>query len=297
MSDTFNTELVAGSIKKHLNSTNGVSSGDLFKIPREKIHILEGYNVRELRSPSYQQRVRDIADSMVRNGWLVTEPISGYVARKDDADIFYLVKGHTRLAAYDLAVSEGAKLGPIPGIPQPRGTGMRELNNDLVISNSGSRLALIEIGTVCQRKLRTEGLSVQEVAADLGLKPKQVEDAVFLRTSPKGVQELVILEKVSATVALAALRKHGDGALAVLQAAIAKAENQGKNKATPKHFTPPSWNRRKVEKGLAAFRDLQRIDGCAEDEILPEDPTEALQFLITKAFPDVGKDFTLGDIK
>lgn len=284
MSDTFNTELVAGSIKRHLNSSNGVSSGDLFKIPRDKIHVLPGYNVREQRSPSYRQRIREIADSMVRNGWLVTEPISGFVAREGEEDIFYLVKGHTRLEAYDLAVSEGAKLGTIPAIPQPRGTDMRALNNDLVISNSGARLALIEVGTVCQRKLRNEGLTEAEVAADLGLTIKQVEDAVALRTSPKGVQELVILEKVSATTALAALRKHGSGALAVLQAGIAKAESQGKEKATPKHFAPPSWNRKVVEKSMTAFRDLQRQRGL---EPIPEDPTEALQFLLKKAYPDL----------
>lgn len=285
--DTFDIELVAGSIKKHLCSKNGVSSGDLFKMPRSKIHILDGYNVRETRSPSYHQRVREIADSMKRNGWLVTEPISGYVARIDGEDIFYLIKGHTRLTAYDLAVSEGAKLGEIPGIPQPRGTGMRELNNDLVISNSGTKLALIELGTVCQRKMRTEGLSVQQVADDLGLKPKQVEDAIFLRTSPKGVQELVIMEKVSATTALTALRKHGSKALEVLQSGIERAAGLGKDKATPKHFTAPSWNRRVVEKGLTSFRAAQRERGYSDDMILPEDPMAALQMLLGKVYPDL----------
>jgi len=285
--ENFAVELVPGSIKKHLSSKNGVASGDLFKIPRHMIKKLPGYNVRETRSPSYLQRVEEIAQSMTNNGWLVTEPISGFVAREGENEVFYLVKGHTRLDAFDLAVSRDVKLGDIPAIPQPRGTSMRDLNNDLVLSNSGTRLSLLELGTVCQRKLRNEGLSVAEVATDLGLKPKQVEDAVLLRTSPKGVQELLIMEKVSSTVALTALRKHGSEALKVLEAGLTRAESLGKTKATPKHFVAPSWNRRVVERGLTEFRAAQRERGYKDADLLPEDPLEALRLLLGKAYPDL----------
>lgn len=290
--ETFDTELVAGSIKQHLSSKNGVASGDLFKVPREKIHVLPGYNVREKASPSYKARVQELKQSMIHhNGWLVTEPMTGFVARVDGEDIFYITKGHTRLEAYDLAVAEGNKLRDIvPAIPVPRGTTMKDLNADLHISNSGTPLALIELGTVCQRMLIKDGLAVEEIAVELNVKRHQVEDAILLRTSPKGVQALVIEERVSATTALHALRKYGSGAYEFLMAGVQNATAAGKTKATAKHFSPPSWNRRAVESRLATFRDLQRMHGASENDVLPSDPQEALQFLMTKAYPAMSED-------
>ncbi|WP_087864699.1 hypothetical protein [Comamonas thiooxydans] len=291
--DVFTTELVAGSIKKHLSSQNGVASGDLYKVPRSKIHILEGYNVREKESPSYKARVQELKQSMINHkGWLATEPMTGYVARgADGQDIFYMTKGHTRLEAYDLAVAEGNEVREIiPAIPIPRGTSMEDLNADLHTSNSGTQLALIELGTVCQRMLINEGRSVDYVAHRLNIKRHQVEDAVFLRTSPKGVQALVIEERVSATTALKALRQYGSGAYDVLMAGVHKANAAGKTKATAKHFDAPSWNRRVVETRLTSFREMQRQHGVDEADVLPADPQQALQFLMEKAYPQFAED-------
>lgn len=287
-------DLVAGSIKKHLSSGNGVSSGDLFKVPRHMIRILPGYNVRETSSPSYQARVRTIAELMKKHGFKVTEPLSGFVAREPDGDVFYMTRGHTRLAAFDLAVSEGAGLTPeIPAIPMPRGTDRKALTADLHISNSGTPLSLLELGTVCQRMLLQEGLSDEQVVAELGITKKQLDDAVLLRTSPKAVQQLVIEEKVSATTALNALRTKGSGAAEYLQQGLERAAAGGKTRATGKHFAAPSWNRRVIEKGLTTFREKQRTMGVDEQDILPDDPLAALRMLLKRVYPQLEQDANL----
>jgi len=220
-----------GSVKKAMQ---GVTSADLWKVPRERLHVSDGFNVR-IHDNDYKAHVRAIADSIKANGYMQDKPLAGYVGKDENGeDVVIITDGHTRLAGYDLAVKEGVEPFELPVVTKPRGTSMEDLTIALVTSNSGRQLSPFEVGTVCQR-LVSYGMETTVIAKRLGYGKAYIEGLLDLVAAPKAMRDLVTSGKVSATLAVESIKKHGaKEAVKVLTAGAKEAAAAGKDRVTKK---------------------------------------------------------------
>ena len=252
MTTETNFDFGQGAVKK---ATQGLTSGDLWNVPRDRIHVVPGFNVRE-ETPAYKARVKAIADSIEANGYMRDKPIAGFVGQDDDEnDVIFCTDGHTRLAAIDLLLEKGVEVGFIPVVTKPRGTSMEDLTIGLYVSNTGEKLTPFEVGTVCKR-LVGYGMEPKDIAHRLGITKVYVDQLLDLVAAPKAVRDLVSQGKVSATLASQTLKKHGKAAGKVLAEGVKQAEAKGKSRVTAKHVKGED---KKATK--ATYSDIQSDGG------------------------------------
>lgn len=230
--ETTEIEFVQGSVKK---ATVGMSSADLWKVPRDRIVVKAGFNVRD-HDDEHAAHIRQIADSMKANGYMQDKPLAGYVGEDDDRNnVLILTDGHCRLEAYDLAVSEGMEPFDLPMVTKPRGTSEEDLVVALATSNTGRRLKPNELAIVCKR-LVDFGWDTATIAKRLCLTKPYVESLLDFLAAPKPVRYLVSSGKISATLAVETIKKHGaKNASKMLKDGVKEAEAKGKTRATAKH--------------------------------------------------------------
>lgn len=211
----------------------GSTKSDLYKVERQYLHIADGFNVR-VHDADYKAHVRYLADSMKENGFMQDKPLAGYVAELDGKNVIIITDGHTRLTAYDLAVSEGMDTFPLPVVTKPRGTSMEDLTIALVTSNSGRPLTPYELGLVVKR-LVGYGMETKDIATRIGKGKAYIEGLLDLVAAPKALREMVTSGKVSATLAVETLKKHGaKEAAKMLGQGVKAATASGKDKVTKK---------------------------------------------------------------
>lgn len=230
--ETTEIEFVQGSVKK---ATVGMSSSDLWKARRDRFIVKEGFNVRD-HDDEHAEHVRQIAESMKANGYMQDKPLAVYVGQDDNGDnVLILTDGHCRLEAYDLAVSEGMEPFDLPFVTKPRGTSEEDLVVALATSNTGRRLKPNELALVCKR-LTDFGWDTATIAKRLCLTKPYVESLLDFLAAPKPVRDLVSSGKVSATLAVETIKKHGaKNASKMLKDGVKEAESKGKTRATAKH--------------------------------------------------------------
>lgn len=199
--------LIQGSGKKAMAEINA-SSSDLWKVPPHEIKLLEGYNIR-IRNEAYNRRVREIADSIKINGFLSDQPLSVY-ARKTEtgANELVLIGGHRRLEAVKIAIAEGCEIPAVPVIVKPFGTSVEDLLVDLKVGNDGEPITMLEQALLCQRFIKF-GWEPQQIAERLGYQTPQVSNLLTLAAAPAAVRNHVANDRISATLAIQLLLKHG----------------------------------------------------------------------------------------
>lgn len=229
----MNIELNAGNVKAAMREAADVSS-DLWKVPLDHIHVIEGCNVPS-KAAEHKTHVGDLAESILSNGFYAHKPLAGYVALEDGKQIIYLTDGHCRFEAVQLAISRGAEIYALPVVVSPKGTSLEDLTVGLVMSNSGKPLTPYEVGIVCKR-LMDFGWDEKQIIKRLAMTMQRVRDLLALIGPPNAVRDLVIAGSVSATQAIETLKRHGSGASEKLATGVAKAKIVGKKKATKKHI-------------------------------------------------------------
>jgi ParB family chromosome partitioning protein len=257
MSNQDQLQFEPGAVKA---ATKGMTSSDLWKAPRSALHIDPNFNVR-VHDAEYKAHIRTIADSIKANGFYPDKPIAGFVAKRDGQDVIIVTDGHSRIAGFDLAVSEGFEGTDLPVVTKPRGTSMEDLTIALVTSNSGRQLAPYEVALVCKR-LVGYGMEPKAIAQRLGFTLVYVNGLLDLVAAPKALRDLVASGKVSATLAIETLRKEGSDAAKVLTAGVKEATASGKERVTKKHVKAATTKaEKKGKKGKPA----------AEQQALPLD--------------------------
>lgn len=216
------------------SAMSGSIKSDLYKVEREHLHVADGFNVR-IHDAEYKAHIRTLANSFKENGYMQDKPLAGYVAEQDGENVIIVTDGHSRLAAYDLAVSEGMDTFPLPVVTKPRGTSMEDLTIALVTSNSGRPLSPFELGQVCKR-LVGYGMETKTIAQRLGYGKAYIEGLLDLVAAPKALRDLVTSGKVAATLAVETIKKVGaKDAAKALSDGVKVAESSGKEKVTKKH--------------------------------------------------------------
>jgi ParB-like chromosome segregation protein Spo0J len=224
-------EFAKGSVK---SAMAGCKSADLWKVPIERIKVVEGFNVR-VRDEAFWERVRSTADSIKANGYYPDKPLAVFVSRDSTGDTLILVDGHTRYEALKLAISEGYAITTVPVATKPSGTSMEDITVALATGNTGHPLQPYELALVCKR-LIGYGMSEEEVAKRLSKSDIYIKNLLSLVAAPRQVREMVTAGKVSATLAIQTLREHGNEAPAVLKEGLATAEAAGKDRVTGKQL-------------------------------------------------------------
>lgn len=245
-------QFVPGAVKQAMA---GCKSADLWKVPVNRLRVIDGFNPR-IMSESYKTRIRWICDSIKANGFYPDQPLAGYVARDGSENVIYITNGHTRYAALMLAIEEGAEITEVPVVTKPNGTSMEDLTVALVTSNSGAPLTPFEVALVCKRLVKY-GVPENEIATRLGISETHVKNYLFLMAAPREVHQLVIEEKVSATLAIETLRKHGSDAVKLLTEGVIAAKESGKDRATKKdlakksHAAVPRFSKTQMKLGIS----------------------------------------------
>lgn len=265
-------QLNPGSVKK---ATVGISSGDLWKMPRDRIRVIEGFNVRE-KDADYKANVRKYADSMKANGYDETKPMAGYVFEENGEHYIGLIDGHTRLDAVDLANKEGAEISIIPVVTKARGTSMEDITIGLVTSNSGAALKPLEIAKVCKRLVGYQ-MDVKDIAARLTLTPAYVNQLLDLLAAPNAVRELVANGTIAATLAMDTLKKHGKDAAKMLTAGVKEAKVTGKTRVTAKHVKAATAPKTKLAKGKSSTKAQKAAQEATPSTTAPTDTDNLLE--------------------
>lgn len=230
---TFDTELTAGSVKTAMKSAAASAPADeLWQVPIGQLRRIPDFNVR-IETAAYKEHRNGLRQSIIANGFYKDKPLAGYVAKEGDEQVIYVTDGYTRLGAVEDAIEfDNLKIETLPVIVKPAGTTTEDLIVGLVQSNSGRSLTAYEKALVAAR-LKKLGWEDAKIAESLSFTTRYVADLLTLAGAPAKVRLAVINEKISPAEAVKAIKKHGDKAGAVIDAAAKKAEAKGKAKAKP----------------------------------------------------------------
>ena len=279
-STEFSTIFDAGSVKA-IKSDNRRSDAMIFVKVTDIVRV-EGFNAR-VKTDAYKQRVRDLADSMLAEGFMTDRPITCFVRKNAEGDNeVVVVDGHTRMEAVDLAISEGAEIVDLPVIIKAKSASMADLTIDLVRANSGAPLTMFETAIVVKR-LNGMEMDTSEIAKKLGFTVTHIDNLLILAAAPNPLVRMIIEDTVSASTVIETIKSHGNSkATEILKGAADKAKASGKKKG---RVTPAQLPAKVFEKAVRTaapkllararairfdpgFRHLTEENRLALDELL-----------------------------
>lgn len=216
--------ITTGNTKAAMSAV-GAKSNELYMVPVSAIKVLDNFNVR-VHNKAYEAHIEELKASILANGFMRDRALSGYVAKQAGENVIYVVDGHSRLEAVKRAIAEGAEITSLPVITKPAGTSAEDLLVGLVVSNSGKPLSPMEKAAVAKR-LTNFGMDDKAIATRFGVTAGYIKDLLMLMGAPKKIRDLVEAGKVSAANAVAAMKKHGDGAAEYLEDAAEEVAESG----------------------------------------------------------------------
>jgi len=227
---SFVAEVPQGNVKKAMQGA-GASSGDLWRVPVEDLHILDGLNVRG-ETPDYLDHIERIARSILSEGFYPDKALAVFV--HEDGRII-VRDGHTRLRAARRAIELGAQIPVLPCVTAPKGSTLEDFTIGLVKSNSGRPLLPIEVAVVCKR-LSGWGWTSAKIAERLDYTSRYVDELLDLLAAPAALVALVKDGTVSASTAMQTIKDNGatKAAEAIVKAAKEVKAKDPKGKVTAK---------------------------------------------------------------
>lgn len=227
----FNFDLLLGGIKAAMN---GAKSRDLWMIEAEdieKIHVLDGLNVR-IKDVALDAHIRSLADKMKVEGFKASKPLEVVVLEEGGQCRLVVTDGHCRLTAVKIAIAEGAEIKQIPCVALPsKGTSLQDLVAGLVTSNTGKPLTTYETALVCKR-LYGYGWKEPQIAERLAFGEAYVTMLLELVSAPLSIITMVQNGEVAPTFAVEMMRKHRGEAVDVLKQGLTAAKAAGKSRVT-----------------------------------------------------------------
>lgn len=219
------------SSNRQLLEAGTAKRADLVKVWIDELHVEPGFNAPE--SPEeFDARVEGMVAHLASGGTL--PPLE--VRDRAEGGKF-IVDGQGRREAYARAAERG-----IP-VHDPKDGKVYILTitfvgNDadrtlrIITSAEGRTLNPLQMAAILKR-LRAFGWSLDDIAARINRSTERVSQLLALGDANSDVQQMVKSGEVSATVATAAARKHGDKAGAVLASQLADVKAAGGKKLTP----------------------------------------------------------------
>ncbi|MFY1954937.1 ParB/RepB/Spo0J family partition protein [Achromobacter xylosoxidans] len=230
-----------------------IKRADAMKIEYHRIHVVPGFNLREL-DDQYEAEIKDLLAHILAGGLL---PALEVVAMADGTGV-ELVDGHRRHDAMGRAIAQGFPINWVPIVPF-QGNKIDRLAR-VYTSNKKSQLRPLEAARGF-KNFRGAGLDSAEIAAVTQFSRTHVENLLVLIDAERDVQELVRAGKVSAEVAIEAVRQLGANAGDFLARKYDQVKAAGKSKVTPSSIHGRALPRKVVSpliSGVDAF--IQRLD-------------------------------------
>lgn len=288
-SENFDRPLVAGNVKKAMNSAMA-KSRDLWQVPLDMIRIMPEFNVR-IRDEAYLAHLQTITASIKASGFWQHKPLDGYVANEGGQNVILLTGGHTRYEATLLANQDGAEIFTLPVVVSPPGTSREDLIVALVKGNEGKPLTPFEVAIVAKR-LVNYGWSVSTIADRLQLSTTYVEGLLMLLGAPQEVREMVQSGQLAATTAIQSLRKHGSEVVAKLQEGLSRAQASGATRVTAKHM-PGHQHQKFIRKAAPQmFTALTAVRADPAWSSLSADTRQHLESLLSTIPPAAAEEAT-----
>lgn len=275
----FNTELVAANPKVLFNSIAMVKA-EMWDVQVEDLRVLQDFNIR-IRNAEYFAHVRNLADSILANGFYKDKPLSGFGTLAGKKPIIYITDGHCRYEAVLLAISEGAPITELPVVIKDKSVSMEDLTVSLVRSSEGKRLAPLEVA-IAVKRLFNFGWKQPLIAQKIGVSEVYVNQLLVLAGAPKAVRDMVESGEATAAVALDAIRAHGSDAQQVMTEALEDAKANGKTKLTAR-FLPEQIKKKACAKAAPAmFAVIEQVKAHKSFSRLPDDLKLTIEALIAK---------------
>lgn len=203
-----------------------VSTRDGFNMDPRRIETDPGWNARDFSTAENQAHVDQLAESIRVNG--VKTPLT---IRKTSDDRIVLVDGESRWRAVMKLIGEGVDIVSVPCQAEGMHDDEATRAASMVVRNSGKQLTLLEQGDV-YRRLINYGWAEAKIAQQCGYSLQHIKDCLLLVSASPSIQGAVRAGLVSGTTAVGSLRKHKDGAGAVIDAGVAAAKAAGKTKVS-----------------------------------------------------------------
>lgn len=214
---------------KQMIADKDIKRADAMKVRIEDIHEEPGFNLRR-EGEDLEASIDSLADYIAQGGI-----VPALEVRPRDGGGVFVVDGHRRRRAYLRAEQKGAAIRDANGELWISVVGFTGNDADrvarIITSAEGRALSLLEVADGYKR-LSAFGWTPQQIADKVGKTRQHVDQALILANANSDVQSLVAEGNVSATSAIDAVRKHGDGAGKVLGGAVSAAKAAGKVKAT-----------------------------------------------------------------
>lgn len=201
-----------------------IKRADAMKIEYHRIYVVPGFNPRDL-DDQYEIEIADLLAHILAGGLL---PALEVVAMADGTGV-ELVDGHRRFDAMGRAIAQGFPINWVPIVPF-QGNKIDRMAR-VYTSNKNSQLRPMEAARGF-KNFRGAGLDSAEIAAHVHCSRTHVENYLVLADAERDVQELVRTCKVSAEVAIDAVRKLGASAGDFLAGKVDQANAAGKSKVT-----------------------------------------------------------------
>lgn len=242
---------------------------DTWQLAPHQIHVVEGLNLRE-ENDSFRAGLEALAQSIISEGFYQDKPLAVTAAFIDGQERIILLDGHRRHAAVKIAIAKGCPIERVPCVFKDKSQDSADLTVSLIRSNQGVGFTVLELSTGVKR-LKKYGLEDADVAQRLGITWAYVQDLLILAGAPSTVRQLVASEKVAATFAIQALRKHKSDAESILLKAVEAAQKVGKTTASAKHL-PGNARKKYFKKNATPLGEiLSKISQSDLFEQLPED--------------------------
>lgn len=248
----FNITINPGVLKEAMKAA-GASSGDLWKVSKDQLRIIDGFNLR-VRNAHYEEKIEEYAQSLFTNGWYAHKPMVGLVQKDPETgeNLIYIIDGHTRNLALPIANERRRSAGlelitevTVVAVPSKKANSKEPITMaDLLVlsmkGNEGNPHSAYEYALGCKR-LADEGWLVPEIARRFNFSGEWVNSLLMLMSAPKELRERVADEALTVTLAVQLLKEYGDEASTMVEEAAAKKEAAGLPvRITKKSIAPAS---------------------------------------------------------
>lgn len=214
MTTSFKQKTQAGEIKR----------ADAMKVRPSDLHEQPGFNLR-IEDADFKASIDALALYIADGG--IYPPLE--VRPRDEGGV-WIVDGHRRSRAIRQAIEQHS--APIEWVNIVAFNG-NDADRTLRIMTSAESRGLSPLETAMgYKRLSAFDWAHDVIAAKVGKTRQHVDQLLILASAPAKVHKMVAEGKVSAAVAVDAVRKHGDEAGNVLDGELGKAKEAGKGKIT-----------------------------------------------------------------
>lgn len=201
---------VANSLSK-IKGYKSLSNGYFEAECPDDILEREGFNPRNYHRADVIQHIRTLADAYIRG-----EDLGAWEVKVIDGKV-YMVEGHCRRKARNLAISEGYSIPRII-IKEAKGD-ENEADFRVLSSQNGLKLSPIERG-IMYRRLRNRGVKLSEIAIREGITEVAIRNCLAVFDLPVEMKNAIEDGIIAMTLALELYQEYGTGAVSMIKSAV-----------------------------------------------------------------------------